>query len=281
MKPVAFKRYVNLYREYPKSRIFAPLAHIYRRMGEWDRAFKLCEEGLKEHPDFASGHIVLALLYLDRGQTEKALASLQKATRLSPENILAHKFLARCHLKLKNLSRALNAYKRVLFLDPENSQAAQIVKKLEPLTIKDYEESGFAFKSLTEMALSLPREEGAKPAPPVLHPLHRVKSASYVKKWQTRLSVAQALIYRSRFEQARDFLHEMKQAYTHHKEEQAQIQNMEQWLLKHSPHVYKETKKDAGHLKPHALKEQKNREKRYKKIQILFRVLQNLRAHPS
>lgn len=254
-----------MYQKHPKSRIFAPLAHIYRRMGLWDKAFRLCQEGLKNHPDFASGHVLLALLYLDRHQWEKAIRALRTATRLSPENLLARQTLARTWLKLKNPTEALQAFKMVLFLAPDNEEGQRMVGKLEPLCARHYEDKGFAFKNIQEVARFLPEEEAAgEEALPPLHPLSRVFSRRTLQKFETRLSVVQALIYRGHKQKAARFLEDMEKLYAGKKDPLQSIQKLKKRFFPQAP------------SSPPPARPVLSEQMRHKKIQTLHRVLKRL-----
>jgi len=125
------ERYQLLYEKDPQSKVFAPLAEAYRRMGLVDEAIDMAEKGVKRHPHFASGRVALGKCFVQKSQYDKALEQLKVAVELSPENLLAHQLLAECFARLRKPAEALNAYKMVLFLNPADAKVAQIVKKLE------------------------------------------------------------------------------------------------------------------------------------------------------
>ena len=143
ISPEFVERYQILLEKDPKSKVFAPLAEAYRKMGLQTRAFTICKSGLKFHPHFAGGHIAMAKVLVDLKETQKALEHLEKATEISPENIMAHQLHGELLLHLKQFKAALKAYKMVLFLSPENKKAMQAVKKLESLTADDFEKDLF------------------------------------------------------------------------------------------------------------------------------------------
>lgn len=145
------ERYQKIYEQDPKSKVFAPLAEAYRKMGLLQEAKTLCQDGLKANPHFAGGHVALAKVHLELKEPEKALKNLNEATRLSPENFLAHELLAQCHLLLKDPKEALKAYKMLLFLDPQHSKAQRAVKKLESLTADEYESDAFDMKPVSHL----------------------------------------------------------------------------------------------------------------------------------
>jgi predicted regulator of Ras-like GTPase activity (Roadblock/LC7/MglB family)/Flp pilus assembly protein TadD len=66
----------------PNSQIFAALAEAYRKRGELDKAFRVCQSGLKVHPSYASAHVVMAKINLDRGLYDWAEAEVRKAMEL-------------------------------------------------------------------------------------------------------------------------------------------------------------------------------------------------------
>ena len=210
------KRYLRIYKKDPKSKVFALLADLYRKQGDREKAFALCKKGIKEHPQFALGHIALGMILLEMGKLEMAAESLEKAIDLSPENIHAYKLLGQIWLKLKNPEKTLHAYKMVLFLDPGNEKVGNIIKKLEPTTATHYDKTGFAFKNLQEVAqhITIQPPEDPKKELPVLRPLPKIKSRKETAQFKARSAMIEALIYRKEFEKARQFLMEMRNIYT-------------------------------------------------------------------
>ena len=88
------ERYQILYEKNPSSRVFAPLAEAYRKMGLLKQAEDVCLKGVQEHPSFSSGHMALARIYLDQERHEDAVKELKVIVELSPENLLAHKLFS-------------------------------------------------------------------------------------------------------------------------------------------------------------------------------------------
>ena len=152
ISPEFIERYQLLLEREPKSKVFAPLAEAYRKMGLAHKAYILCKAGLNYHPNFAGGHIAMARALMELEETDQAIQHLEKATELSPENILAYQILADLLLSLKKTKEALKAYKMVLFLSPDNNKAQKAVKKLESLSAEDFLES--VFEELSPTSLS-------------------------------------------------------------------------------------------------------------------------------
>ena len=57
------ERCLTILADNPHSQVFAALAEAYRRRGDLGRAFSVCKNGLKHHPDYAPAHIVMAKHY--------------------------------------------------------------------------------------------------------------------------------------------------------------------------------------------------------------------------
>ena len=137
------ERYQNEYEKNPNSRIFAPLAEAYRKMGRLAEAEKLCVTGTKIHANFASGRLAYAKVLLDLNRLEEAHLELRKATEISTDNILAFHLLGEVCLKLKRPKEALQAFKMLLFLHPEDERAQKAVKKWEFLIAQDFPDDSF------------------------------------------------------------------------------------------------------------------------------------------
>ncbi len=256
-----FQKYLRIYKKNPRSQVFVLLADLYRKRGEREKALSLCQKGLEIHPQLSSGYIAQALILLDMDKNKRASEALEKATQLSPENILAHKLLGQTYLRLKNPLKTLSAYKMLLFLDPTNKTAQKMVQKLELITASQYDSTGFAFKSLKEVARHIHQHKETKTAS--LYPLEPEKSPEF----SSRIAIIKALIYRKDFEKARHFIMEMKNLYP--KQGKRELQKLEKLL-------------PASALSEGTAKEQKkssqtgHRKKRQKKIQKLKHWLSTL-----
>src|SRR6185437_2914404 len=98
INPEFVERYQQLYEADPKSRIFAPLAEAYRKMGLLKEAREVAEAGVGHNPQFAGGRVALGRIFCDLGLIKEATRELKKATELAPENVLAHQVLGECYL---------------------------------------------------------------------------------------------------------------------------------------------------------------------------------------
>ncbi|RYZ63286.1 MAG: tetratricopeptide repeat protein, partial [Proteobacteria bacterium] len=148
INPEFVERYQLELNKNPRSRVFAPLAEAYRKMGLLEEAKRICRFGTQAHPDFAGGHVAYAKVLLDLKNPGEALKHLEAAAKLSPDNLLAHNLLGETLIEVRRPKEALKAFKMVLFLDPDNARATQAVRKWEFLTADEYSEDVFAMKPI-------------------------------------------------------------------------------------------------------------------------------------
>jgi|688.fasta_scaffold238697_1 tetratricopeptide (TPR) repeat protein len=116
--PPHFREQLRRLQEDPTSRVFAPLAESYRRMGRVEEAIEMCQVGLEHHPDFHGGRVALAKCYLDKRRYQDAQQELERVVHLAPENLLAQRLLGEAFLAQGNKTQALHAFKMALLLAP-------------------------------------------------------------------------------------------------------------------------------------------------------------------
>lgn len=134
------------YERNPGSRVFAPLAEAYRRMGLLSEALELASRGVRLHPDFAAGRIAFARILIEKKAYPDALEQLTLASELSPDNILAFLLLGDTYLDLRRPKEALKAFKMVLFLNPLHERAQKMVRKWEFLSADEFDDESFEWK---------------------------------------------------------------------------------------------------------------------------------------
>jgi tetratricopeptide (TPR) repeat protein len=69
-----------------ESQVFAALADALRQKGDLDQAFRICRQGLRVHPNYGAGHLVMARISLDRKMYDWAEQELDEAVRLDGES---------------------------------------------------------------------------------------------------------------------------------------------------------------------------------------------------
>lgn len=130
-QPPHFREYMRRYQQDPTSRVFAPLAEAYRRLGRIDEAIDVCLEGLKHHPDFIGGRVALARCFLDKKKYSRAKDELEIVVGISPDNLLAQRLLGDCFFSLQEMEQALRCYKIASVLSPDDVGLQDKVHRME------------------------------------------------------------------------------------------------------------------------------------------------------
>ncbi len=125
------EKYLKALEENPRSRVFAPLAESYRRLGMVDRAIEILKDGMRYHPNYVVGYLGLAACYSDLGQYQLCYATLKPFVPNSRDNLRLQRLFAEACEKVGHDYEALETYKFLLFLNPKDSEAAKKVAELE------------------------------------------------------------------------------------------------------------------------------------------------------
>lgn len=111
----------------PNSQIFAALAEAFRKRGDLDKAFRVCQNGLKIHPTYGSAHIVMAKINLDRGLYDWAEAEVKKATEIDGNSRNVELLLAEIYLYRSEFDEAIKLLKRLHNHDPNNEHIKNLL----------------------------------------------------------------------------------------------------------------------------------------------------------
>lgn len=124
-------KYSLIYDKNPRSRVFAPLAETYRKLGMLDEAMQILKDGIRNHPSYTLGYIVLANCYFDIQNFELAYNTIRPFVAKNLENITMQKLFAKTCINLGHLEEALQTFKYLLLLNPRDTYVADQVKILE------------------------------------------------------------------------------------------------------------------------------------------------------
>jgi len=140
-QPPLFREQLRKLQQDPTSRVFAPLAESYRRLGRLDEAIEICQRGLEHHPDFHGGRVALAKCFIEKNRYQDAQIELEKVVHLAPENLLAQKLLGEALMAQGLDSQALHAFKMALLLAPFDVSLTEKVHQLEKQLANPRQES--------------------------------------------------------------------------------------------------------------------------------------------
>jgi tetratricopeptide (TPR) repeat protein len=129
--PPLLLKYLKMFQDDPTSKIFAPLAESYRKIGLVDEAIEICKEGLAANPDFIGGKVALARAYFDKQLHAKVRDLLTPVIDKIPDNLIAQRLLADSCMTLGYVRDALASYKMILYFNPNDREVAMLVQELE------------------------------------------------------------------------------------------------------------------------------------------------------
>lgn len=204
------------YQRNPGSKVFAPLAEAYRRLGLLPQAFEVASRGVRLHPNFAAGRIAFARVLIDQGDLEDARDQLIAAGELSPDNLLAFQLLGDVFLQLRRPREALQAYKMVLLLNPQHERAQQVVRKWEFLSADDFDDE--VFEAAEEAPLRASDE------------LEELDPELFERELHRTLSMADALTVRNDLQAAFDRLRRARRQLGPHDELDRRLRMLAQRL---------------------------------------------------
>lgn len=114
----------------PHSKAFLPLAEEYCKVGMWEEAVGVLEDGLKHYPGFITAMVVLGRAYDQLKQPTKARAVLEGAIKLSPDNLRAHRTLIKIYAAHGMMEEALKSCRVILGMNPRDEEALSVQASL-------------------------------------------------------------------------------------------------------------------------------------------------------
>lgn len=126
-----FLKYQAEYEKNPHSRVFAPLAEMYRKVGMSDRAMEILSAGIRQHPTYVLGYLGMANCYFDIQQFSLAYNTLKPFIENNRDNLKLQRLYGDICVSLDKKEEALDTFKYLLFMTPKEKELAEIVSKLE------------------------------------------------------------------------------------------------------------------------------------------------------
>jgi len=112
----------------PNSQIFAALAEAYRKKGELEKAFRVCQNGLRIHNGYGSAHVVMAKINLDRGLYDWAEIEANKAAEIDGLTRTIELLLAEIYIYKGEFATAIRLLKKLMEADPKNKQIKRLIE---------------------------------------------------------------------------------------------------------------------------------------------------------
>ena len=130
-KKTLFLKYQSDFEKNPRSRVFAPLAEAYRKLGMTDKAMEILSQGIRFHPSYAMGYLGLAFCYYDIRQFNLAYSTLRPIIEGNRDNLRLQKLFSDVCLELGQKEEALETLKYLLFVNPRDKEVGELVLRLE------------------------------------------------------------------------------------------------------------------------------------------------------
>lgn len=124
-------KYEKILDENPRSKVFAPLAEIYRKLGNYEQAKKILKKGLSYNSTYIMGYLCLAECYVDLNESELAFSTLKPLVSGNRENIKLLSLYADVAERLGHIDESLDTFKHLLYLYPNDKEISQKVTQLE------------------------------------------------------------------------------------------------------------------------------------------------------
>lgn len=267
----ALVQYEKALEKDPGSKLFAALADGYRELGRFSDAELLARDGIKRHPGYVGGYLVLARVLMATRRADQAEGILKKAVELSPENLLAYQLLGQVFVELKRPTDALKAHKMVLFLNPLSEKSRQAVEKLETLTAVDYEDEVFEMRPLKSQNFGGEASVSEGSSAAVEYTGKTTKAQFKDGDLERSLSLVDALIVRNDLQSARSRLGELSQNYP----DSAEVQKRWHYFEDESP------MDDVEALRPILSRERRVLERKKHSLEHLLQQIHAYRMSPT
>jgi predicted regulator of Ras-like GTPase activity (Roadblock/LC7/MglB family) len=111
----------------PESLIFAALSDAYRKIGDLSKAFHVCGQGLRLHPDYGPGHLVMARINMERGMYTEAEKELASAEQADGKTRTTELLLAQVYMMKGQLDKAKMVLDKLRAANPENQTVGQLL----------------------------------------------------------------------------------------------------------------------------------------------------------
>ncbi|MCJ7498095.1 MAG: hypothetical protein MUO78_08190 [candidate division Zixibacteria bacterium] len=130
--------------EHPDSQIFAALAEAYRKKGELDKAFEICRGGLKNHPDYGAGHLIMAKVNIDREMYSEAEKELLLAIKTDGRTRVTEQLLTQIMVKKGEFREAKSIVEKLLSTNKRNPILKSLLEEVQK-GLKEEKRRGVVF----------------------------------------------------------------------------------------------------------------------------------------
>ena len=121
----------------PDSLLFARVAEGLLNHGQVEEAIRVCEEGIRKHPYYVTGHMVLGKCYLQKKLFDMAEKEFKRVLLFDPKYVAAHKFYGDLMREVGWENTCEMSYRKILQIDPLDRSAREMLETLENIAHKE------------------------------------------------------------------------------------------------------------------------------------------------
>ncbi|MFQ5627173.1 MAG: tetratricopeptide repeat protein [bacterium] len=121
----------------PDSLLFARVADSMMDHGQIDEAIRICEEGIRKHPYYVTGHMVLGKCYLQKKLFDLAEKEFKRVILFDPKYIAAHKYYGDLMREVGWDNTCEMSYRKILSIDPLDQNAREMLETLQRIKPKE------------------------------------------------------------------------------------------------------------------------------------------------
>jgi tetratricopeptide (TPR) repeat protein len=123
-----------LLQQNPNSLTFGRVADALLKMDRVDEAIQLCEDGLRRHPSYVTGHMVLGKCYLKKKLFDQAEKEFKRVLLFDPKYLAAHKYYGDLMREIGWDNTCEMSYRKILQIDPFDNNVRAVVEELAQKT---------------------------------------------------------------------------------------------------------------------------------------------------
>ena len=119
-----------LLQQNPDSLTFAHVADVLLSKGRLDEATQICEEGIRRHPYYVTGHMVLGKCYLQKKQFDQAEKEFKRVLLFDSKYLAAQKHFGDLMRQMGWENTCEMSYRKILQIDPLEKTAQAVLDEL-------------------------------------------------------------------------------------------------------------------------------------------------------
>jgi tetratricopeptide (TPR) repeat protein len=119
-----------LLQQNPNSLTFGRVADALMKLGRVDEAIQLCEDGLRRHPSYVTGHMVLGKCYLKKKLFDQAEKEFKRVLLFDPKYLAAHKYYGDLMREIGWDNTCEMSYRKISQIDPLDQGVRAVIDDL-------------------------------------------------------------------------------------------------------------------------------------------------------